>query len=322
MADPATSSEAAGNVRVLRPFEVRTMEAESIAGEGYASNQDLGWIQVAEAPRSTFAVAVDSARSADVRRWLRDQQLPPADAVKIGELINTFAYDYAAPQAADAAPLQANLEVAAAPWALEHRLVRVGLRGRAGSGGARAPEVTIQVEFNPREVASYRMIGYDSHRLTDTTFNGGTVDAGKIGAGPTVTALYEIVPVGQSGRNRPAPEEDALRDQAQAATARLPQVPELLTVTVWAQPPGSGRGQQDVFPLVDDGQAFATATTDFKFAAAVAGFGMKLRALPTGEQISYAQVEAWGRSGIGTDPEGDRARFLELVRKAGTLGER
>ncbi|GAB5562052.1 MAG: VWA domain-containing protein [Synoicihabitans sp.] len=490
----------------IRPTAFRRIiSPEMPSGEEYARIEEQGWKRVADEPLSTFAVDVDSASFANVRRFLKRGEVPPKDAVKVEELINAFTYNYVAPDYADDAPLRANLEVAASPWAADHRLVRVGLKAQemptsaraaanlvflldvsgsmnsaqklplvqeamrlllgqlrsddrvaivtyAGSSGLALPstpvsqrrkieaalndlrsggstngamgihlaydiakanfveggvnrvilctdgdfnvgttgldelgelisakaqsdvfltalgfgmgnyqddtlerlanrgnghhgyidsvrearrllveqvegtlntiarDVKVQVEFNPAQVAAYRLIGYDNRRLSAQEFNDDTVDAGEIGAGHTVTALYEVIPVGiETAVNDSS--VDPLRYQSPAPMASpepiaVKNTNELLNVKVRAQPPEGGASRKWEFPLVDQGRAFAQASPDFKFAAAVAGFGLVLRDHPSVESTSLAQVQGWARAGMVTDPGGYRLEFIELVERA------
>ena len=104
--------------------------------EGYGFHADNDYFRVADQPLSTFAADVDTASYANIRRFIEQGQRPPVDAVRIEEMVNYFPYDYAGPQREESkselsgAPFAAHLEVAAAPWAPEHRLVRIGLKGR------------------------------------------------------------------------------------------------------------------------------------------------------------------------------------------------
>ncbi len=479
--------------------------------EAYAYQQDNAYQRVADHPLSTFSIDVDTASYSNVRRFLSNKQRPPADAVRIEELVNYFPYDYAPPSGD--APFAASLEVADAPWAPEHRLVRIGLKGRevgetqrpaanlvflldvsgsmnqpnklpllkqslrllvnklrpddrvaiavyAGSSGLVLPstsaaqpaaiidalenlraggstngamgihlaydiakanfipggvnrvilatdgdfnvgttsegelvrlieekaksgvflsvlgfgmgnlqdstlealagkgngnyayidslaearkalveqaggtlvtiakDVKIQVEFNPEHVAAYRLIGYENRMLAKEDFNNDAVDAGEIGAGHTVTALYEIVPVGVEP---PAgsPAVDGLKYQAAGQLAvRAPEIPskvrdpksaELLTVKIRYKEPAGDVSSKLEFPLVDAGKRFEDASPDFKFATAVAGFGMALRDSPHRGRLTLAQVTEWGRAGLGQDAGGYRAEFLSLVDVAGLL---
>jgi secreted protein with Ig-like and vWFA domain len=149
-----------------------------------------------------------------------------------------------------------------------------------GSTVTIAKDVKIQVEFNPAQVAAYRLLGYENRIMAAKDFKDDTKDAGEIGAGHGVTALYEIVPTTAAGNSpvideplkyqrEPAPPEPAAVDP-QASR-------ELLTVKLrWKQPDGDTSTPLEV-PLADQGGAFATAPADLRFAAAVAAFGMILR---------------------------------------------
>ena len=180
-----------------------------------------------------------------------------------------------------------------------------------------AKDVKIQVEFNPQQVAAYRLIGYENRMLAKEDFNNDKVDAGEIGAGHTVTALYEIVPVGA-----PLPDAtgavDALKYQRPAAIVMNDKA-ELLTVKIRYKEPAGDVSSKLEFPLVDAGARFADASPDFKFATAVAGFGMALRDSPHKGRLTLAQVTEWGRAGLGQDAGGYRAEFLSLVTVAAGL---
>jgi Ca-activated chloride channel family protein len=491
-----------------------TVAAGQLGTEAYTYQRDNGFMAVSQNPLSTFAVDVDTASYANVRRMLRQGQRPPADAVRIEEMVNYFPYGYGGPDSAS--PIAANLEVASAPWAPEHRLVRIGLRGQdmpegarpaanlvflldvsgsmnqpnklpllkqslrllveklraedrvaiavyAGASGLALPstsaaqkadileaidrlqaegstngalgiqlaydvakanfirgginrvilatdgdfnvgttsegelvrliedkakrgvyltvlgfgmgnlkdstleqladkgngnyayidslaearkvlveqagstlqtiakDVKVQVEFNPLEVQAYRLIGYENRVLAKEDFNNDQVDAGEIGSGHTVTALYEIVPTGverpdTSGVDalkyqRPAgPSESrssllAGRDLSGPAARQT----EMLTVKIRYKEPAGEVSRKLEFPLRDTGRAYAAASLDFRFAAAVAAFGMVLRDSPHKGTSTLGLVEAWGRDSIGNDAGGYRNEFLELVGRAQVL---
>ena len=475
--------------------------AEQPNTEAYAFKQDNGFLTASQNPLSTFAVDVDTASYANVRRFLRQGQRPPVDAVRIEELVNYFPYNYAGPEAAQ--PFAAHLEVASAPWAPAHRLVRIGLKGREVSAAARpaanlvflldvsgsmnqpnklplvkqslrllveklrpddrvaiavyagasglalpstsaahkaeimdaidrlqaegstngamgiqlaydiakanfvpggvnrvilatdgdfnvgvtsegglvrlieekaqsgvfltvlgfgmgnlkdstleqladkgngnyayidslaeakktlveqaggtlvtiAKDVKIQVEFNPLEVSAYRLIGYENRLLAKEDFNNDQVDAGEIGAGHMVTALYEVVPVGVA-----QPETggvDALKYQRPAGPVLLNHA-EILTVKIRYKEPTGDVSSKLEFPLRDTNKVFADASQDFKFAAAVAAFGLMLRDSPHKGTSTLDEVAAWGRAGLGNDAGGYRHEFIELVGRAHQLVE-
>ena len=479
--------------------------------EAYAHRRDSDFVGAKENPLSTFSIDADTASYTNVRRFLQSRKVPPADAVRIEELLNYFPYRYTTPAVEEAVPFAASLEVAEAPWAPAHRLVRIGLKGREVAAAARpaanlvflldvsgsmnqpnklplvkesirlllgklrrddrvaivtyagnsglalestpvanlrtideaidslqavgstngakgiqlayeiakanftagginrvvlctdgdfnvgvtsegelvrlveekaesgvfltvlgfgmgnlkdsllealahkgnghygyidtrreaekllveqinstlvtiAKDVKIQVEFNPAKVARYRLIGYENRALKSEDFNNDKVDAGEIGAGHAVTALYEIVPVGaehKSPDSAPAP-IDELKYQTGAAAGKPPAAvaEELLTVKVRYKEPAGDTSRRLEFPLHDFGARFAAASVDFKFAAAVAGFGMLLRESPQKGTTSIGDVIAWASAGAartGDDPGGHRGEFLELARIAQSL---
>jgi Ca-activated chloride channel family protein len=488
--------------------------APEFTTETYAHRRDNDYVRVADHPLSTFSIDVDTAAYANVRRFLSQGQRPPADAVRIEELVNYFPYHYAAPTGN--VPFAASLEVASAPWKPEHRLVRIGLKGRevseaarppsnlvflvdvsgsmqsanklplvkqslrllveklrpedrvaitvyAGSSGLALPstpasrradilaaierleaggstngamgihlaydvakanfipgganrvilatdgdfnvgttsegelvrlvgeeardgvfltvlgfgsgnlkdsmleqiadqgnghyayidsaaegrkvlveqaggtlltiakDVKIQIEFNPALVAGYRLIGYENRLLAKEDFNNDRVDAGEIGAGHTVTALYEVVPAGVALPDA-GPAVDALKYQvvsgqrpaagsspAESRKLRAEVSSELLTVKIrYKEPDGETSSRLD-FPLRDTGARFEDASQDFKFAAAVAAFGMALRDSPHKGTLTLADVSRWARAGVGSDAGGYRGEFLTLVDQARTV---
>jgi Ca-activated chloride channel homolog len=194
-----------------------------------------------------------------------------------------------------------------------------------------AKDVKIQVEFNPAKVARYRLIGYENRQLKKEDFNNDNVDAGEIGAGHSVTALYEIVPVGADAKfTKQAPPVDDLKYQARGAVSSRLEMPsppakrpapsdELLTVKVRFKKPDAFFSQKVDFALKDAGLQFADASPDFRFAAAVAQFGMILRASPHKGSGTIGDVLAWAATASASpadDPGGYRGEFIDLVRKA------
>jgi Ca-activated chloride channel family protein len=465
---------------------------------------------------STFSIDVDTASYANVRQFLmQSNSLPPADAVRIEELVNYFNYDYTPPTGD--APFAANVEVASCPWTPEHRLVRVGIKGRemerskrpqsnlvflvdvsgsmdeptklpllveglrmltqelgendcvaivvyasseglalestrgtdqsrilaaldqlsaggstaggagiqlaykvatdnfikggvnrvilctdgdfnvgvtspaelermaaekaketgvfltvlgfgrgnlndammeqiAGKGNGNyhyvdsrgearkvlvqemsgtlvtiAKDVKIQVEFNPAKVAGYRLIGYENRVMAAEDFNNDKKDAGEIGAGHTVTALYEVVP---AGKKVDAVGVDELRYLApqQAATDSADDDEnqdddeddqsdaELLTLKIRYKAPGGDESTKLEFPVEDNEQKFAAASDDFKFASAVASFGMLLRDSQYKGNATLAGVAEIAESASKSrDPNGYRAEFVAMVQRAKEL---
>jgi len=181
-----------------------------------------------------------------------------------------------------------------------------------------AKDVKIQVEFNPAQVAAYRLLGYENRLLRAEDFNDDTKDAGEIGAGHTVTALYETVPV---GKELGLPGVDPLKYQKTAQASTAAQSGELLTVKLRYKEPEGDTSKLLQFPVTDRGNTWTSASHDFKFASAVAAFGMVLRDSPHKGQATLGSVLELAEQGKGADKEGYRAEFIQLVAKARELTE-
>jgi Ca-activated chloride channel family protein len=173
-----------------------------------------------------------------------------------------------------------------------------------------AKDVKIQIEFNPARVHAYRLLGYENRLLAAEDFNDDAKDAGELGAGHTVTALYEIVPVGADS-DVATPRVDSLRYQTNRARSRGAASGELAFVRVRYKAPEGTESRLLEHPVA----AQATPpSTDFTFASAVAGFGMLLRQSEHRGSITPQQVLALATEGLGADRGGYRHGFVELVR--------
>ncbi|MCW5803685.1 MAG: von Willebrand factor type A domain-containing protein [Deltaproteobacteria bacterium] len=178
-----------------------------------------------------------------------------------------------------------------------------------------AKDVKIQVEFNPAVVAGYRLIGYENRLLRDQDFNDDTKDAGEIGAGHSVTALYEIVP---AGVEVPAPKVDKLKYQRPAE--RFGRVTsEVATVKVRYKAPDAAMSKLIERIVPDASPAAAQTSNDFRWATAVAGFGMLLRESKHKGSATWDNVLATARGAVGADPEGYRKEMVKLVEDARKL---
>lgn len=176
-----------------------------------------------------------------------------------------------------------------------------------------AKDVKIQVEFNPATVGAYRLIGYENRLLRAEDFNDDTKDAGEVGAGHTVTALYEVVPAGKEGN---LPGVDALKYQKPVQVAPESKSGELLTVKLRYKEPEGETSKLLQLAVSDRKTAWTAASRDFKFASAVAAFGMILRDSPYKGNATFGSVLELATEGKGADKGGYRAEFIELVRKA------
>ncbi|MGJ7025974.1 YfbK domain-containing protein [Petrimonas sulfuriphila] len=181
-----------------------------------------------------------------------------------------------------------------------------------GTMYAVAKDVKLQVEFNPNFVNAYRLIGYESRLLNDEDFNDDTKDAGELGAGHTVTALYEIVPVGV---NVPVGSVDKLKYQQTKNDVSLPKFAdskELLTVKLRYKEPDKDVSRKLEVPVLAN-RMNLNASQDFNFAMAAAMFGQLLRDSDFTGNAKYSDVINLARKGLGNDPNGYRHEFIRLA---------
>ena len=177
-----------------------------------------------------------------------------------------------------------------------------------------AKDVKIQVEFNPARVSAYRLIGYENRALRAEDFADDRKDAGEIGAGHTVTALYEIVPVGV---DIDLPSVDPLKYQRPPVAAGS-DTSEMLTVKLRHKEPTGTRSRLQSVAVVDV-EPGREMSANLRFSSAVAAFGMLLRDSEHKGSASWMQVIDLARGAVGPDPEGHRTEFLVLARNAQTL---
>jgi secreted protein with Ig-like and vWFA domain len=473
--------------------------ADAFAGERYSGVAEAPFRPVTEARLSTFSIDVDTASYANVRRFLREGRMPPADAVRVEEMINYFRYE--SPEVKGPHPIATRVEVSECPWAPGHRLARVSMKAREvdrherppanlvflvdvsgsmdtenklglvqqslrlltdqltardhvsivtyagesavalmpanggepgpildaiqrlraggsthGSAGIRtayalartnrvadgvnrvilctdgdfnvgetsreqllgliaeeaksgvfltvlgfgmgnyndatmelladrgngtyayidsfrearkvlfeelesslvtvAKDVKFQIEFNPAQVQSWRLVGYENRTLANRDFNDDTKDAGDIGAGHAVTALYEIVPVA-GGEPGVDPLRYAKQDQPAPGARVRPE--EMLFVKVRYKLPDGAESRLMELAVSGETKRWDQAGADFHFTAAVAGFGMVLRGSTHRGTLDFNRVLTMAERGLGKDPEGYRAEFVDLVRRARQL---
>ncbi len=176
-----------------------------------------------------------------------------------------------------------------------------------------AKDVKIQVEFNPAKVQAYRLIGYENRLLRDEDFNDDTKDAGELGAGHSVTALYEIIPTGVEP-DVELPEVDELRYQETEIDPSAYDSDELMLVKLRYKEPTGDTSQLLERPVIDADVALNSTSEDFRFAAAVAAFGMILRDSEYKGDATIDMVVNLADESRGDDEEGYRDEFVRLVR--------
>lgn len=313
-----THSSSSQEVADARPAENQfaPIEAEDVAqaSQNPTSEADAGpyaytgerpFVSVRSRPRSSVPLLVSSASYLNIRRSINGGVIPAKDAVRIEGMINYFAYEYPQPIGHESFAL--NIDVVSCPWNATHRLVRIGLKSREAV--AVSEDSGIEVEFNPRCVASYRLIGYDRQPSAGQNLKKGRTGPDRIAGGYTMTTFYEAVLVSRKA---------GTADTRIANSIAQPAEP-LLSAKL--QPGTSGdvaiRSIERV--VMDKGSTFADAPQELKFAAAVAEFGMILRDSEFKGNGTLDKVLEWAQEGQGTDPNGSRADFIELVRRAEAL---
>jgi Ca-activated chloride channel family protein len=181
-----------------------------------------------------------------------------------------------------------------------------------------AKDVKIQIEFNPAKVKEYRLIGYENRMLNAEDFENDKKDAGELGPGHTVTALYEIVPAGSdennSGQTKLKYQEYKVNNSAQSGN-------ELMTLKFRYKQPKEDKSILVETPILDEHKSLDQTSENFRFAAAVAGFGMILRDSEFKGKADYDMVENLAESAKGKDADGYRTEFVKLVKTAELLSK-
>jgi len=182
-----------------------------------------------------------------------------------------------------------------------------------------AKDVKLQVEFNPTKVAAYRLIGYENRMLQDEDFNNDKKDAGELGSGHTVTALYEIIPQGTTSEFMPV---DELKYQKKDIKGSAKNSKELLTIKLRYKQPDGNKSKLISHPVIDNKVALNQTSDNFQWSAAVAGFGMLLRDSDFKGDLTFDEVQRLARAGKGKDEEGYRIEFINLVQSCQLLARK
>lgn len=183
-----------------------------------------------------------------------------------------------------------------------------------------AKDVKLQIEFNPALVQGYRLVGYENRMLNKEDFNNDKKDAGELGSGHTVTALYEIIPVGV--------ESDFLEDVDELKYQRLPKNKkselknEIMTIKFRYKEPDGDVSKLIVHPVTDEKVAVDQTSENFRFVSAVAQFGMLLRNSEFKADASYEKVLKLATGSLGKDEEGYRAEFIKLVQHVTAIAKK
>ncbi|WP_159476774.1 vWA domain-containing protein [Chryseobacterium sp. 18068] len=179
----------------------------------------------------------------------------------------------------------------------------------AGNMYAIAKDVKIQIEFNPKYVKSYRLIGYENRKLKNEDFTNDKIDAGELGSGHTVTALYEVIPTDVNSEF--LPKENDLKYTKNTNDENFND--ELATVKFRYKKPDGDQSSEIVQVVKNTNQSFSSSSDDFKFASSVAWFGLVLRNSSLIKNKDLKDIENLAKKGRGKDEDGYRAEFVRLV---------
>ncbi len=187
------------------------------------------------------------------------------------------------------------------------------IKERASTLFALAEDVKIQVEFNPAKVGAYRLIGYENRILADEDFKDDKKDAGEIGLGHAVTALYEIIPAGSPD----IPEVDELKYRKVQSLDSVSS--EVMTLKLRYKPLGKETSQLQTLAVQNSNSTLQNTSDDFRFASSVAGFGMLLKESSYIEELNFADLIQLAKGSKGRDDDGYRAEFIRLLEMAELL---
>ncbi|AMA49376.1 hypothetical protein AX766_00900 [Flavobacterium covae] len=174
-----------------------------------------------------------------------------------------------------------------------------------------AKDVKIQIEFNPNQIQSYRLIGYENRKLNNEDFKNDAIDAGELGSGHTVTALYEIIPTGVESSYSPTQLKYTSKEGSQNLISK-----ELATVKFRYKRPDGEKSIEMIQTVSNLSKPLKISSSDFKFASSVAWFGMKLRDSKYIENKQTEDIIALANKGIHNDLEGYKTEFIRLIKSA------
>ena len=249
---------------------------------------------------------LETASYGKVKEFLNSNRIPPEDNVKIEEMVNYFDYDY--PANNDGAPFSVVTEISKSPWNDNHKLLHIGLKGKELPGGTGlvhklvAKDVKIRLEFNPRKIKAYRLIGYESRRASDdNSYHCCEMFANELMSGHMATVLYELIPVAQSDK------------QASG---------KLMTLKFGYKLPDKDQWRILLYPVLEKYAKFDKTSDDFRFSTAVAAFGMLLKNSDYSRNLSFNDVIKIASGAKGRDRNGYRKEFVKLVEAANNLNKK
>ena len=258
---------------------------------------------------SEYSLNLDISSYAKIQDQILRGELPPKSAVHIEDLINAFSYNYSTKSGNPF--LSTDIEVGKAPWNEKHLLVRIGIQSKQV-----AENVKAEILFNPTQAAYYRLIGYEGQGGAESE----VAVTSKIEPPFSHTALYEVIPADQS---QPQNAPKGFQRTETIVEYQPVDTGNFFTLKIHHRAPGSTRCQLLVSQYnADSPKSFDDNTNNFRFAASVAAFGMKLRDSQETENMPWLKIERIASQSIGKDQDGRRADFASLVKKASRLQTR
>ena len=183
-----------------------------------------------------------------------------------------------------------------------------------------AKDVKLQIEFNPAKVQAYRLIGYENRMLNKEDFNNDAKDAGELGSGHTVTAIYEIIPVGI--KNEFFESIDSLKYQQKIKPVHTTTSIDIMTIKFRFKNPDGEKSRLIEEAVTGKALPLDKTSVNFRFVSAVAQFGMLLRNSEFKQQASFNKAYSMAKNSLGMDREGYRAEFLQLINGAGKIAKK
>jgi len=177
-----------------------------------------------------------------------------------------------------------------------------------------AKDVKLQIEFNPAHVKEYRLVGYENRKLKNEDFNNDKKDAGDLGAGHTVTAIYEIIPA--NSEETSASKVDALKYQNRSVKRWAKIDADWMTIKLRYKKPNESVSKLLEVTAKDNGLSLQATSNNFRFSAAVASFAMTLRDSKFKGNVTYDNISELAQGALGEDEHGYRKEFLDLIQKA------
>ena len=306
------------------PFEEKIEKMISLdqqQKEVYSARNGGRFVDAKSCPQSVLALHQDLSSYNEICRQIERGELPSPSSVPIEDLINAFSYDYPRPHGEQA--FSTNLEISQAPWNEQHLLLRVGIQGRDNSSengntsslDPIARNVKAEIAFNPAKIKEYRLIGYEYNNALDIIKIRPTAE---VFSSYTHTALYEIVladqPLPQNSVN------ETLKTKKTVYYEAVDVAEDLLTVKLHHLPPGATKCRLLITRLpAKPATSFEKSSDDFRFAAAVAAFGLKLRHSPELEKINWSTIQQIASSSLGNKYAGQRSQFANLIEKTSKI---